>query len=151
MKGPTEFSGLVYVKMDAKGVATTVFLPVRGKLGTKTTNLGKAMKAAFTTQWANFEVGADIDEKAAEAAELAAESLEDVEIADEAETPTSATADTLKPVGDTKPVGKLDKLQSDVEKLEALLKSMKDNSDADKHGELDGEFKNLVGEIQKKK
>ncbi len=161
LKSADEMYGLVYVKMDDKGVPTTVFSPVRGKLGGKTSILTKAMKTAFTNSWANFEVGAEIDEKAAEAAEAAADSLEDVEVADDA---SDAPSSEAAPTAETKPEdsktdakdapkagGKVEKLKTDVEALEALLEAMKGNQDAAKHGEMDAEFKKLVSGIKGEK
>jgi len=170
LKSADEMYGLVYVKMSDKGVPTTVFSPVRGKLGTKTSILTKAMKTAFTNSWANFEVGAEIDEKAAEAAETAADSLEDIEVANDASDAPSSEAAPTTEASETKEApkaedsktdatkeapkaggGKLDKFKTDVEALEALLEAMKGNQDAAKHSEMDAEFKKLVGGIKGEK
>ena len=144
--------------MDAKGIPTTVFMPCLGKLGDKDSVLKKAMKTLFTNAWANYEIGKSIDENAELAAETAADALaDDVEVAEDAPNSEAAPAAETK-AEDTKadpkaaaPAGKMDKLKSDVEALEALLESMKGNSDASKHGEMDAQFKSLVGDIQKKK
>jgi len=158
LKSADEFSGLAYVQMDAKGVPTTVFMPALGKLGTKDSLLTKAMKAAFSTKWAGFKVGAEIDEKAEAAAEAAAESLADeIEVAEDDAPGSEAepTTETKEEAPATKEApkaegSKLDKFKTDVEALEALLEAMKGNQDAAKHGEMDAEFKKLIGGIKGK-
>ncbi len=156
LKTADEFSGLVYVQMSDKGIPTTVFMPAIGKLHTKDSILNKAMKAMFTSAWAGYKVGAEIDEKAAEAAEDAAEALADVEVSeDEATSEAAPTAETKEapasadaPATAAAPKKGAEKLKSDVEALEALLEAMKGNQDAAKHSEMDAEFKKLVSGIK---
>lgn len=82
--------GLCYVEFDEKGATTLVLCPVKGKLLNKEALVTKAMKKTFTPAFANFKVGAEIDEKAAEAEEAAAELEADVEDSEVESTETVA-------------------------------------------------------------
>ncbi len=88
LKTADEVYALMYVKTAEDGSRTTVWSPIRGKFHTKDSLFGKTLKAAFTKVWEKFEIGAELDPKAAEAAEAAADSLEDV--ADEPEAAAAA-------------------------------------------------------------
>jgi hypothetical protein len=69
--------GFAHVEADEKGKTTLVISPSKGKLQNKPAELTKAMKAAFTTAYADFKIGSEIDDKAAAALEAATDAEPD--------------------------------------------------------------------------
>ena len=153
--------GLAHMEVAEDGKSPLLVLsPVKGKALNKEAAFKKTMKEAFTTAWAAYKVGAEIDEAAAEAAEAAAEAeADDVEgddvataaapkaeakAAPKAEAPkTEAAADKKQQVLDAY-VAKLSQLMP---KFEAAMK----NGDKETAATLDKEIKAIFAKVQGKK
>lgn len=150
----TTLRGLSFVEFDDKGKPTLVLGPVKGKLENKPVEITKAMKAAFTTAYASFKIGAPIDEKAAEAMENAAEAEPD-DVADDAieDAPTTAAPATDAPKQDAKQDPVAAKLADVASRLEALLadfKAAKESGDDAKAADLDTQLQAAFSEVKKK-
>lgn len=147
--------GLCYVEYDDKKMPTLVFCPVKGKALKKETLVEKAMKKVFTPAYAKFKVGAEIDEKAAEAEEAAAEADEDIaddEVADEAPSTTAETTEKAAPK--TKEEAQAAALGGIVAKIEGLLAQLKaanESGDAAAVAKLDAEVKAEFAKVAPKK
>ena len=154
LKGPTELHGLAYVEISDEGSPVLCLAPTRGKLANKTMNLRRAMRAAFTSAYANFRLLDPIAEKAAQAAEEAVEAMEDEfgdELADEIK---EAVVDAKKDRGGK--VGEQAKTESEsvqvmreaIRKLEEIVRRMKVNVNEAEHVRLDKQFKQTLVELK---
>jgi hypothetical protein len=110
---------MAHVEFDEKGKSTLVLSPVKGKLQNKLTELTKAMKSAFTTAYADFKIGSEIDEKAADALDAAAEA----EVDDDNDNEGSQEAETPK-VEATPKVDATAKPGADAAKTDAQVNTM---------------------------
>lgn len=151
----TTLRGLAFVEFDDKGKPTLVLGPVKGKLENKPVEITKAMKAAFTTAYASFKIGAPIDEKAAEALENAAEAeADDVEDDATEDAPSAAAPAADAPKQDAKQDAVSAKLTDVAARLEALLadyKAAKESGDEAKSTELDKKIQATFAEVASKK
>lgn len=131
----TTVRGLSHMEVAADGKSPLLVLaPVKGKALTKEAPFKKAMKAMFTPAWAEYKVGAEIDEATAEAAEAAAEAEQD-----DAEDTAAATA---APKADAKADTKADAAKDSAQaKKDAILKGY-----VDKLNELMPKLKQLMAD-----
>jgi hypothetical protein len=147
----TTLRGLAFVEFDDKGKPTLVLGPVKGKLENKPVEITKAMKAAFTTAYASFKIGAPIDEKAAEALENAAEAEADEEEDDAASAPATAAAPKQDAPKQDAATAKLADVATRIEALLADFKVAKEAGDEAKAAQIDKEVLAAFAEVSSKK